>query len=521
MGSEKCTLTIGGLTYSANLEDEVYTVGNIPYAKLPMTREGNMNIFAPPLPIEDQALNSPANLDRPAPICLQNKTYGGFEQSAQCQYFNIWLPKAVWEARQDNKVPVLFYIHGGAFMNGSNMNKEFNGANLAQALQIIVVTPSYRIGPLGFLDFSFLDTSCTGNNAFRDLILALQWVQDHIADWGGCKDNVTIMGESAGGTIVSIFPYIKQARGLFHKMIIFSGTPATFIDKKFSIKRAKNFADFTSLHRLEDFCKQENWPQIASSIKPYFMATKLGASAYLPAIDGELIDGNPIQLSQELSKQQQTLPYPIWINSCENELSIMTEFPLYGDLAWGLSDVFEVGNAKEDPAWLDTMKHLYLEHYPATKAESQSYSDSLINASLLWYAEAVAASQKVYFTRLDWESPQQKISNLGSFHASDLYLLFDSQEGMIGTIFFKSILNSDSQKITHRMRLDLQNFLNQGQILNLDFTAPLSPFDPEQGLIKAYDDDVCLKKYMPREIQEVWKQSHYYQSLIQGTGAIE
>lgn len=98
--------------------------------------------------------------------------------------------------------PVLFWIHGGGFAIGSA--SRYDGSMLAAQGDVVVVAIHYRLGLFGFLDLSPLGEEFAGSasNGFRDQVLALEWVRDNIADYGGDSGNVTIFGESAGGTSV-------------------------------------------------------------------------------------------------------------------------------------------------------------------------------------------------------------------------------------------------------------------------------------------------------------------------------
>ena len=114
---------------------------------------------------------------------------------------------------------MLVWIHGGGFALGSA--NEYDGSMLAAQGDVVVVTINYRLGLLGFLDLSPLGEEFAGSasNGFRDQILALEWVRDNIADYGGDPGNVTIFGGSAGGHSVHALLAAPSADGLFHKAI--------------------------------------------------------------------------------------------------------------------------------------------------------------------------------------------------------------------------------------------------------------------------------------------------------------
>jgi para-nitrobenzyl esterase len=138
--------------------------------------------------------------------------------SEDCLTINIYTPAA------DNRTrPVLFWIHGGAYYIGSG--NDHDGSILAAQGDVVVVTVNYRLGVFGFVDLSKYDETLAGSasNGFRDQILALTWVRDNIADYGGDPNNVTIFGESAGGGSVNAILAAPSADGLYHRAIAHSG----------------------------------------------------------------------------------------------------------------------------------------------------------------------------------------------------------------------------------------------------------------------------------------------------------
>ena len=136
--------------------------------------------------------------------------------SEDCLVLNIVTPV------QDGTRPVLFWIHGGGHQEGSA--NDYDGSRLAAQGDVVVVTINYRLGLLGYAGISSLGEQYAGaeSNGYRDQILALEWVRDHIADYGGDPDNVTIFGESAGGHSVLAMLASPSADGLYHKAIAHS-----------------------------------------------------------------------------------------------------------------------------------------------------------------------------------------------------------------------------------------------------------------------------------------------------------
>lgn len=123
-------------------------------------------------------------------------------------------------------LPVLFFIHGGSFYEGSG---KWFGPELLMNEDVILVTINYRLGPFGFLSLNTAEYS--GNNGLKDQLMALRWVNENIHNFGGDKHKITIYGQDAGATSVSLHLHSTASKGLFQRAILSSGSdlnPWTF-----------------------------------------------------------------------------------------------------------------------------------------------------------------------------------------------------------------------------------------------------------------------------------------------------
>lgn len=161
------------------------------------------------------------------PSCPQpGNRYG--PQREDCLFLNIWTP-ALRPLGAVKARPVMVYIHGGAYSNGSVVDPVNDGHALAAQGDVVVVTVNHRLNIFGYLylaqwDGAFPDS---GNVGQLDLILALQWIQRNISAFGGDPDNVTVFGQSGGGAKIATLMAMPAAKGLFHKAITMSGQQIT------------------------------------------------------------------------------------------------------------------------------------------------------------------------------------------------------------------------------------------------------------------------------------------------------
>lgn len=143
--------------------------------------------------------------------------------SEDCLFLNLWTAGN----GDGGQRPVMVWLHGGGFVAGSGASLPYDGTRLADRRDVVVVTVNHRLGLFGHLwfdDAAGADYARSGNAGMLDLILALEWVRDNVAAFGGDPANVTIFGESGGGCKVSALMAMPAASGLFHKAIVQSGS---------------------------------------------------------------------------------------------------------------------------------------------------------------------------------------------------------------------------------------------------------------------------------------------------------
>lgn len=147
------------------------------------------------------------------------------QMSEDCLYLNVWAPASAVSGRAKGRVrglPVMVWIHGGSNVNGYSHEPNYLGARLARQ-GVVVVSLNYRLGLLGFFAHPALGKGASGRQGLMDQRAALQWINMHIARFGGDPARITLFGESAGGTDIAALAAMPQARKLFARAVIQSG----------------------------------------------------------------------------------------------------------------------------------------------------------------------------------------------------------------------------------------------------------------------------------------------------------
>ena len=156
-----------------------------------------------------------------------------FDASEDCLRLNVWTP-----ALDGRKRPVLVWFHGGGFSNGNAIEQDgYCGENLARYGDVVVCSVNHRLNAFGYTDLAKVGGEKyihSGNVGILDLIASLEWVNENIENFGGDPDNVTIMGQSGGGSKVSIVAAMPAAKGLVHKAVALSGNTTSAADKGYA-----------------------------------------------------------------------------------------------------------------------------------------------------------------------------------------------------------------------------------------------------------------------------------------------
>jgi len=229
---------LAGREETSKCQKTYYSFRGIPYAKPPV---GPLRFKAPQPPEAWEGVRD-ASAEGAVSPHVQLILKEGYIGDEDCLFLNVYTPQLPSGADDPMKA-VMVFIHGGGFSTGSG-TAEFYGPDFLLNEDVVVVTLNYRLGALGFLSTG--DAVIPGNNGLKDQVMALRWVQQNIAQFGGDPGNVTIFGESAGGASVHYQLLSPMSEGLFSRAIAQSGcalNPWAFHTPSEARRRAFRFGE--------------------------------------------------------------------------------------------------------------------------------------------------------------------------------------------------------------------------------------------------------------------------------------
>ena len=430
-------------------ENGVYAWKGIPYAEAPI---GNLRYRNPEA---KRAWAGTFDATQFRAVCPQapGMLTHGEKQNEDCLFLNVWTPAA-----DNKKRPVMFWIHGGGFMSGSGSSDLYDGSILAKKGDVVVVTINYRLAPLGLLYFKNITKDSDGfqnNLAIKDQIMALTWVRDNIASFGGDPNTVTIFGESAGARSVLALLGAPSAKGLFRRAISQSATPDFSWTPEQATAITQSFLDI--LHIPHDSLeKLRNVPvdtllKAINTLDQRLVGKKGWNRVFTPTIDDE-----------------EALYAPTGVQPSEVDLLIgtnMDESNLFTTKQMGMMPRNEIG-LKPYFSNLDSLQVKQVtgsyESYPRKKAIHRLLTDAIFRIPSIEYADRQSQSAQVYMYRFDWCSFPLKMVGLRSFHGLEMPFIFGNYEAALAK---KMLVMSSKKKVaslSEKMQQAWINFARTG-----------------------------------------------------------
>ena len=384
-----------------------------------------MRRFQPPLPptpwdVVEDAMNYGPSCPQRGPLA---KT-----ASEDCLFLNIWTPAL----RDGGARPVLFYIHGGAFDEGSGSSPLYDGARLCERGDVVVVTVNHRLNAFGYLYLARLagpEYADSGNVGMLDLILALRWVRENIAQFGGDPRRVMVFGQSGGGAKIATLMAMPAALGaesrLFHRAATMSGEEITASGPLHATERTRAFLEALRIPDSEPARVRElPTERLVHALETVDPIIGHGGVYFGPVLDERTLPRHPFY--PDAPPQAATVPMIIGNTHDETRNLIGGSDPRAFQLTWQ-----ELAEALAKNMRADILpEHVIAEYrrlYPHASASdvffaattaSRSWRPAIIESEL-----RAAQGSPAFVYQLNWRSPQDD-GRWGAPHGLDIPLVF-------------------------------------------------------------------------------------------------
>lgn len=342
-----------------------------------------------------------------------------------CLFLNVWTPGV----RDGRKRPVMFYIHGGAYNNGSGSSPLYDGVRLCRRGDVVVVSINHRLNAFGYLylaRFGGAEFADSGNAGQIDLILALRWVRENIVEFGGDPSQVMVFGQSGGGAKIATLMAQPAAAGLFHRAATMSGQQVTASGPLNATRRTRAVLDALKL-TPERAAELRSMPaeRLLEALSTRDPVLPFGGISFAPVLDERSLKRHPFYPDAPAQSSR----IPMIIGNTHDE----TRAFLGGDetnftVTWEQLAEKLVPNMRVD-IQPEVVIAEYRRLYPKYSASDVLFAATTAGRS--WRGAVIEAEERAksgfpaYAYQLDWASPRDG-GKFGAPHASDIQLVFDN-----------------------------------------------------------------------------------------------
>ena len=342
--------------------------------------------------------------------------------SEDCLFLNVWTPGLGSNASR----PVMFYIHGGAYSHGSGSSPLYDGRALCQRGNVVVVTVNHRLNAFGYLylqRFAPGTLPDSGNVGQLDLVLALRWVKQNIAAFGGDPERVMSFGQSGGGAKIATMMAMPAAKGLFQRAASMSGQQVTASGPGNATKRTRAYLDAIDISP-EDVNSLRTLPieRLLTGLAAKDPVYEYGSVYFGPVLDMRSLRRHPFYPDAA----PQSAAIPMIIGNTSGETRAFLRDPHFHELAWDELPELLIPNMRVDIRPEHVVAE-YRKFYPDYSPSEVFFAAT--TAARSWRAAIIEAEERAkqpgantYVYQLNWESPVRP--ELGAPHSFDIPLVF-------------------------------------------------------------------------------------------------
>lgn len=402
---------------------------------------------------------------------------------------NVWTtPDALGQA-----LPVMVWVHGGAFLMGTAAEPDYNGRRLSAETGAVVVTLNFRVGVEGFAQIA----GAPANRGLLDVVAALEWIAQNIGEFGGDPARVTVLGQSAGASMVAALLAMPNAAGLFHRAVIQS-PPGTTLTSELAADVAEILLGKLGLSATASALAATDPHELAASISPLLKHLRqeasrwgslaMGAAPFAPVVDGEVLVRNP----WEAVAAGDVASMDLIVGHTRDESRF---FRLSGGgppEATGEQAEQMLEKISPWPGAADAYREAFPEATVGQLIEIVQ-SDATFRMPAIHLAEAQAAvGGRVFVYELTWSTPALG-GGLGSCHCLDYGLLFGIRSAGLQAVLTAGVPDDEFETLSADLRRRWVGFAETGdpgwdrydvgqrQVQLIDLESRVAPYPEERS----------------------------------------
>lgn len=499
---DQCIRTTANGTVKGFFEDGVYKWLGVPYAKAPVgeLRFRRAQKAEPRKGVYD-ATYYRAKCVQPPNFMISTD----LPESEDCLYLNIWAPENA------EKKPVFVWIHGGAFTTGEGSLPEYAGTGFAKN-DVVYVSINYRLGAFGGYSFGQLphgkgkfDSNC----GFSDVLCALEWIKNNIAAFGGDPENITVAGESAGGTTVLALMVSPAAKGLFHKAIAESSVPENITSQELSLEYTRILLGQLGL--TEDDVEK------IKELDPKDLAVAAGWTSN----NNFRANGKPASLPPAIVIDDlcPNMPLDVIGNGVAKDIPLLIGFNLND------SSVFLKPGQERCPCTAEEWEHFFrlnnvskedqerilavYPDYPDRESMKQIATDEIFTVYTTEFADAQKEYANTWMYRFDYSTAMAKNIGLGAYHTFEISFALNTQGHGLAATLIAEDEQADVAALTKKMHGMWVNFAKYGNPNGDGVFTPWPAFD-EKRKMYLFDKECNVAEDPFREARLAWGSHRFY-----------
>ncbi|WCT14860.1 carboxylesterase/lipase family protein [Mucilaginibacter jinjuensis] len=425
-------------------------------------------------------------------------------QNEDCLRLNVWSQGI----NDGKKRPVMFWIHGGGFFSGSSQeHPSYDGENLSKLGDVVVVSINHRLNIFGYLDLADYGSqfASSANVGMLDIVASLEWVRDNIGNFGGDKDNVTIFGQSGGGTKVITLMAMPSAKGLFHRAISQSNSIVQVATHEYATQ-------ITAIVLTELGISKENIDKI-QEVSPLQLLAALavaekkmggavpsgvGRSGLQPVVDGRILPAHPFDPTASAISAH----IPFMVGTTRNEASASIDnAPLENLDEEGLKKSFSDKYGANGESFYKVIRKVHPDVKPV---EILSFLSAQNPMAYLQAERKVAQNAApVYLYMFAWHTPVLD-GRPRSFHCSEIPFAFANTnrcENYTGD-------SAEARKLANQMAMAWISFARTGNP-NHNGLPKWPSFNEQKGAMMIFNNQSTVRVDPDHEARELLQRIFY------------